>query len=204
MEDTTNLENEEIEYAKLLRVVSRSLDKLNTLETVTRAVTTETHADFAGRRIITIIGAFAERMLREGEGDLLAMSLANNVVNASQEGASSGFIIIYHHTGQNSDSLTSEQFEMLLSKALGPAHCQAQLKALYVVHPGTKMKVQCWWSSFGINRNDGACAALGKVVYVNTLEDLNAYVRVQGGEELYVPVHVKDFDASVAVKGMWY
>ena len=204
VEDTTNLENEEIEYAKLLRVVSRSLDKLNTLETVTRAVTTETHADFAGRRIITIIGAFAERMLREGEGDLLAMSLANNVVNASQEGASSGFIIIYHHTGQNSDSLTSEQFEMLLSKALGPAHCQAQLKALYVVHPGTKMKVQCWWSSFGINRNDGACAALGKAVYVNTLEDLNAYVRVQGGEELYVPVHVKDFDASVAVKGMWY
>ena len=45
--------------------------------------------------------------------------------------------------------------------------------------------------------NDGACAALGKAVYVNTLEDLNAYVRVQGGEELYVPVHVKDFDASV-------
>ena len=204
VEDTTNLENEEIEYAKLLRDVSHSLDKLSTVETVTRAVTTETHADFAGRRIITIIGAFAERMLREGEGDLLAMSLANNVVNASQEGASSGFIIIYHHTGQNSDSLTSEQFEMLLSKALGPAHCQAQLKALYVVHPGTKMKVQCWWSSFGINRNDGACAALGKAVYVNTLEDLNAYVRVQGGEELYVPAHVKDFDASVAVKGMWY
>jgi hypothetical protein len=56
----------------------------------------------------------------------------------------------------------------------------------------------------GINRNDGACAALGKAVYVNTLEDLNAYVRVQGGEELYVPAHVKDFDASVAVKGMWY
>ena len=204
VEDTTNLENEEIEYAKLLRVVSHSLDKLSTVETVTRAVTTETHADFAGRRIITIIGAFAERMLREGEGDLLAMSLANNVVNASQEGASSGFIIIYHHTGQYSDSLTSEQFEMLLSKALGPAHCQAQLKALYVVHPGTKMKVQCWWSSLGINRNDGACAALGKAVYVNTLEDLNAYVRVQGGEELYVPAHVKDFDASVAVKGMWY
>ena len=204
VEDTTNLENEEIEYAKLLRDVSHSLDKLSTVETVTRAVTTETHADFAGRRIITIIGAFAERMLREGEGDLLAMSLANNVVNATQEGASSGFIIIYHHTGQYSDSLTSEQFEMLLSKALGPAHCQAQLKALYVVHPGTKMKVQCWWSSFGINRNDGACAALGKAVYVNTLEDLNAYVRVQGGEELYVPAHVKDFDASVAVKGMWY
>ena len=204
VEDTTNLENEEIEYAKLLRDVSHSLDKLSTVETVTRAVTTETHADFAGRRIITIIGAFAERMLREGEGDLLAMSLANNVVNASQEGASSGFIIIYHHTGQNSDSLTSEQFEMLLSKALGPAHCQAQLKALYVVHPGTKMKVQCWWSSLGINRNDGACAALGKAVYVNTLEDLNAYVRVQGGEELYVPAHVKDFDASVAVKGRWY
>ena len=204
VEDTTNLENEEIEYAKLLRDVSHSLDKLSTVETVTRAVTTETHADFAGRRIITIIGAFAERMLREGEGDLLAMSLANNVVNATQEGASSGFIIIYHHTGQYSDSLTSEQFEMLLSKALGPAHCQAQLKALYVVHPGTKMKVQCWWSSLGINRNDGACAALGKAVYVNTLEDLNAYVRVQGGEELYVPAHVKDFDASVAVKGMWY
>ncbi len=204
VEDTTNLENEEIEYAKLLRDVSHSLDKLSTVETVTRAVTTETHADFAGRRIITIIGAFAERMLREGEGDLLAMSLANNVVNATKEGASSGFIIIYHHTGQYSDSLTSEQFEMLLSKALGPAHCQAQLKALYVVHPGTKMKVQCWWSSLGINRNDGACAALGKAVYVNTLEDLNAYVRVQGGEELYVPAHVKDFDASVAVKGMWY
>ena len=204
VEDTTNLENEEIEYAKLLRDVSHSLDKLSTVETVTRAVTTETHADFAGRRIITIIGAFAERMLREGEGDLLAMSLANNVVNATQEGASSGFIIIYHHTGQYSDSLTSEQFEMLLSKALGPAHCQAQLKALYVVHPGTKMKVQCWWSSLGINRNDGACAALCKAVYVNTLEDLNAYVRVQGGEELYVPAHVKDFDASVAVKGMWY
>ena len=174
------------------------------LESATRAVTVEKHADFAGRRIITIVGAFAERMLREGEGDLLAMSLANNVVNASQEGAASGFIIIYHHTGQNSDSLTSEQFEMLLSKALGPAHCQAQLKALYVVHPGTKMKAQCWWSSLGINRNDGACAALGKAVYVNTLEELNAYVRVQGGEELDVPAHVKDFDANVAAKGSWY
>jgi len=204
VEDTTTLENEEIEYAKLLRVASHSLDQLNVLESATRAVTVEKHADFAGRRIITIVGAFAERMLREGEGDLLAMSLANNVVNASQEGAASGFIIIYHHTGQNSDSLTSEQFEMLLSKALGPAHCQAQLKALYVVHPGTKMKAQCWWSSLGINRNDGACAALGKAVYVNTLEELNAYVRVQGGEELDVPAHVKDFDANVAAKGSWY
>jgi len=56
----------------------------------------------------------------------------------------------------------------------------------------------------GINRNDGACAALGKAVYVNTLEELNAYVRVQGGEELDVPAHVKDFDANVAAKGSWY
>jgi len=204
VEDTTNLENEEIEYAKLLRVASHSLDQLNVLESATRAVTVEKHADFAGRRIITIVGAFAERMLRDDEGDLLAMSLANNVVNASQEGSTSGFIIIYHHTGQNSDSLTSEQFEMLLSKALGPAHCQAQLKALYVVHPGAKMKAQCWWSSLGFGRNDGACAALGKAVYVNTLEELNAYVRVQGGEGLDVPEHVKDFDANVAAKGSWY
>lgn len=204
VEDTTNLENEEIEYAKLLRVASHSLDQLNVLESATRAVTVEKHADFAGRRIITIVGAFAERMLRDDEGDLLAMSLANNVVNASQEGSTSGFIIIYHHTGQNSDSLTSEQFEMLLSKALGPAHCQAQLKALYVVHPGAKMKAQCWWSSLGFGRNDGACAALGKAVYVNTLEELNAYVRVQGGEGLNVPEHVKDFDATVAAKGSWY
>jgi hypothetical protein len=66
------------------------------------------------------------------------------------------------------------------------------------------MKAQCWWSSLGINRNDGACAALGKAVYVNTLEELNAYVRVQGGEELDVPAHVKDFDANVAAKGSWY
>ena len=204
VEDTSILEHEEIEYAKLLRVASHSLDELSMIEFATRAVTLEKALDFAGRRIITIVGAFAERMIRDGDEKMLFMSLANNVVLASQEGSSSGFIIVYHHTGGNSDSLTTEQFEMLLTKALGPAHCQAQLKALYLVHCGTKMKARCWWSSLGFNRNDGACAALSKSVYVNTLDELNAYLRIQEGGEIEIPAHVKDFNTSVALKGVWY
>ena len=55
----------------------------------------------------------------------------------------------------------------------------------------------------GITREDGACAALRKAVYLNTLKEMNAYLRAQGDMN-EIPLHVKDFDNLTASKGKWY
>ena len=93
--------------------------------------------DFVGRRVVTIVAAHLEPVLRAGDEQRMLLHAAAEL--APVVAAPGGYALVYFHAGGVFAAPPSLQFVRQLHAALGPRH-KENLKMFYVVHPTAMLK----------------------------------------------------------------
>jgi len=185
----------EVEHSQRVRLLKRaeSMDVSDVNDA--RAIYLESNRDYIGRRIVVIVAAFLERMIKAGEEQRLLAHVAKELRGVTDNPR--GYIIVYHHAGGMYGAPPSLDFIRQLHIALGPQH-KDTLKAVFVVHPTAVLKAAIW----AMDLLQLESRLFSKVDYVDTVCDLHEYVRLEKiGEKLEIPDHVDQFDREKALNG---
>ena len=187
--------NVEVEHSQRISLLKRaeSMDVSDVSDA--RAIYLETSRDYIGRRIIVVVAAFLERMIKAGEEQRLLAHVAKQLRGVTDNPR--GYVIVYHHAGGAYGAPPSLDFIRQLHIALGPQH-KDTLKAVFVVHPTAVLKAAIWAMDL-LRMESRLCS---KVDYVDTVCDLHEYVRLENeGEKLDIPDHVDQFDRDRVLHG---
>ena len=152
------------------------------------------HRDYIGRRVVVVVAAYVERLLKAGEEQRLLAHVAKEFRGVTDNPR--GYIMVYHHAGDGDGRRTSVDFLRQLRVALGPSRTDT-LKCVYVVHPTSALRAAIWaMDAFRVESS-----FCGKVEYVDTVCDLREYVRLEGTKEtLEVPGHVEEYERELALR----
>ena len=145
--------------------------------------------DFVGRRVVTIVAAHLEPVIRAGDEQRMLLHAAAEL--APVVAAPRGYVLVYFHAGGVYASPPSLQFVRQLHAALGPRH-KENLKMFYVVHPTAMLKAAIWGMTtfnFGVSSR-----VFGKVEYVEYLKDLFGFVNE---DQMDIPDHVRQYDKDL-------
>ena len=145
--------------------------------------------DFVGRRVVTIIAAHLEPVIRAGDEQRMLLHAAAEL--APVVAAPRGYALLYFHAGGVYAPPPSLHFVRQLHAALGPRH-KENLKMFYVVHPTTMLKAAIWGMTtfnFGVSSR-----VFGKVEYVEYLRDLFGFVNE---DQMDIPDHVRQYDKDL-------
>ena len=187
--------NVEVEHSQRISLLKRaqSMDVSDVNDA--RAIYLETSRDYIGRRIVVVVAAFLERMIKAGEEQRLLAHVAKELRGVTDNPR--GYVIVYHHAGGAYGAPPSLDFIRQLHIALGPQH-KDTLKAVFVVHPTAVLKAAIWAMDL-LRMESRLCS---KVDYVDTVCDLHEYVRLENkGEKLDIPDHVDQYDRERALVG---
>ena len=191
VEDTREIEDEHARRASLLRR-AESMDVSDVGDA--RAIYLEKHRDYIGRRVIVVVAAYVERLLKAGEEQRLLAHVAKEFRGVTNNPR--GYVMVYHHAGGAYGAPPSVDFLRKLRVALGPSRTDT-LKRVYVVHPTSALRAAIWaMDAFRVESS-----FCGKVEYVDTVCDLREYVRLEGTKEtLEVPGHVEEYERELALQ----
>ena len=191
VEDTREIEDEHARRASLLRRAD-SMDVSDVGDA--RAIYLEKHRDYIGRRVVVVVAAYVERLLKAGEEQRLLAHVAKEFRGVTDNPR--GYIMVYHHAGGAYGTSPSVDFLRKLRVALGPSRTDT-LKCVYVVHPTSALRAAIWaMDAFRVESS-----FCGKVEYVDTVCDLREYVRLEGTKEtLEVPGHVEEYERELALR----
>lgn len=145
--------------------------------------------DFVGRRVVTVVAAHLEPIVRAGDEQRMLMYAAAEL--SSVVAAPGGYSLVYFHAGGVFAAPPSLRFVQQLHAALGPRH-KENLKMFYVVHPTAMLKAAIWGMTafnFGVSSR-----VFGKAEYVEFLGDLFGFVKE---DQMDVPEHVRQYDRDL-------
>lgn len=145
--------------------------------------------DVIGRRVVSIVAAHLEPVLRAGDEQRVLMYAAAEL--APVVSSARGYVLLYFHAGGCFGSPPSLQFVRRLHSALGPRHKET-LRGFYVVHPTAMLKAAIWGMTtfhFGVSRR-----VFGRVEYIEYLHDLFRFV---AEDQIEVPEHVREYDRDL-------
>ena len=187
--DTRDVEDEQTRRANLLRR-AESMDVSDVSDA--KAIYLEKSRDYIGRRVVVVIAAFLERLIKSGEEQRLLAHVAKELRGVTDNPR--GYVIVYHHTGGVYGAPPSLDFIRKLHVALGPQH-RDTLKTVFVVHATAILKAAIWTMDM-LQLESRLC---NKVEYVETVCDLRDYVRLEGiNEKLEIPAHVEEYERDLA------
>jgi len=155
----------------------------------------EKHRDYIGRRIVVVVAAYLERLIKAGEEQKLLAHVAKELSTESVTNNPRGYVIVYHHAGGAYGAPPSLDFIRKLHVALGPQH-KDTLKCVFVIHPTAVLKAAIW--TMDVLQLESRL--FKKVEYVDTICDLHEYVRLEDvNAKLEVPGHVDDYDRELVL-----
>ena len=190
--DNRSIEDEQTRRKTLLRR-AESVDVSDVSEA--KAIYLEKDRDYLGRRVVVVVAAFLERLIKAGEEERLLVHIAKELRGVTTNPR--GYVIVYHHAGGAYGAPPSLDFIRKLHIALGPQH-KDTLKCVFVVHPTAILKAAIW----AMDLLQMESRLFNKVDYVDTVCDLREYVRLEGlNNFLSVPEHVEEYEREQVISG---
>jgi O-acetyl-ADP-ribose deacetylase (regulator of RNase III) len=192
VEDRRTVEEEQKQRTNLLKR-AQSMDVSDVSDA--KAIYLEKHRDYIGRRIVVVVAAYLERLIKAGEEQKLLAHVAKELSTESVTNNPRGYVIVYHHAGGAYGAPPSLDFIRKLHVALGPQH-KDTLKCVFVIHPTAVLKAAIW--TMDVLQLESRL--FKKVEYVDTICDLHEYVRLEDvNAKLEVPGHVDDYDRELVL-----
>jgi len=190
--DDRSIEDEQTRRKNLLRR-AESVDVSDVSDA--KAIYLEQHRDYLGRRVVVVVAAFLERLIKAGEEERLLAHVAKELRGVTTNPR--GYVIVYYHAGGAYGAPPSLDFIRKLHIALGPQH-KDTLKCVFVVHPTAILKAAIW----AMDLLQMESRLFNKVDYVDTVCDLREYVRLEGlNNVLSVPEHVEEYEREQVISG---